>query len=735
MKSKPFFSCFILLVLILPVKLDKHKHEKNEKREEHKHEEHKHEEHKHEEHKHERHESSEHGPFHGQHEQKKEQIQRRMRARYEDIIKDPFFKVQDDPSDDNSDEAEWLYDLQESYGQCKPNPCLNNGVCEVKGKRRFKCDCPKTFRGRICERGIRRCNRGSCGHGECVLISKAPFFECKCKLPFVGPQCEKPAVCQPNPCKNGGKCIKDDMNFNCDCPNGFSGRFCNVGPDDCYKTEDQGESYRGKVSETDGGDECLFWNSHFTLQKGTDPFNNLDDDDGLGPHNSCRNPDGDKMPWCFIRRGLTVLWDFCDVRKCVKPTDSPPKPPAGPDPKPVPTPSKPVIPPVKPVPTPSKPVIPPFKPIPTPAKPVIPPFKPVPTPSKPVIPPFKPVPTPSKPVIPPFKPVPTPSKPVIPPVKPVPTPSKPVIPPVKPVPTPSKPVIPPVKPVPTPDKPVPTPDKPVPTPAKPTAILHSDNQFTTCGKTQPKKAITRIYGGLKAIPGAQPWQLSLQVRPKGTTRSYGHICGAVLISSCWALTAGHCIDPKSQMQVVGGSLTLGKDEASKQTIDVEKAIRHENYRESSDAVYNDIAVLKLKGVDGRCAVESQFLRTACLPGDPFPDGSECTISGWGATENSSYGSRNLLDAQVMLINQESCSDVDVYGKLLDSSMFCAGFLQGGVDSCQGDSGGPLTCDKQGTHVIYGIVSWGDQCGRANKPGVYARVSHFTDWIKSKIQAG
>ncbi|CAB1312368.1 unnamed protein product [Coregonus sp. 'balchen'] len=27
----------------------------------------------------------------------------------------------------------------------------------------------------------------------------------------------------------------------------------------------------------------------------------------------------------------------------------------------------------------------------------------------------------------------------------------------------------------------------------------------------PKKAITRIYGGLKAIPGAQPWQLSLQV--------------------------------------------------------------------------------------------------------------------------------------------------------------------------------------------------------------------------------
>lgn len=48
----------------------------------------------------------------------------------------------------------------------------------------------------------------------------------------------------------------------------------------------------------------------------------------------------------------------------------------------------------------------------------------------------------------------------------------------------------------------------------------------------------------------------------------------------------------------------------------------------------------------------------------------------------------------------------------------------GKDSCYGDSGGPLA-DRR---TIYGIVSFGDNCGQV--PGVYVNVSYYINWIKN-----
>ncbi|KAM9810114.1 hyaluronan-binding protein 2 [Syngnathus typhle] len=559
----------------------------------------------------------------------------RRRQLFQDIINDMFFGISgEDDDDDDDDPSEWLFDIQEPAGQCDPNPCQNNGVCKEKGKKRkFKCDCQKPFRGRRCEKGPRICKKGTCGRGECVLTSTPPYFECKCKHPFQPPRCRTYTTCEPNPCMNGGECIKDGDDFDCNCPEGFSGRFCNVGPNDCY--EDDGESYRGNVSETIDGDECLYWNSHFILESGIDPFNTFEDSDGLGPHNRCRNPDGDLSPWCFYRRGQKLLWNYCDVDDCseegIAPSDAP-SPPAPPAPS---------------------------------ATSAIPnPPTPEPTPATPDQEPTKP---------------------------------------------------------------------PQPSDASPTPTF-SETRFSTCGKPQPKKRLSRIYGGLKVSPGALPWQVSLQARPKGSTQKYKHICGGVLIESCWILTAGHCVHKQEDMKVVMGGLSLDTSEPTEQIFDVEEAIVHENYKETPVSVHNDIALLRLEDTDGVCANETQFVKAACLPDGPLDDGEECTISGWGATEESDYGSNHLLEAKVLLINQEKCSESSIYGPVLDDSMFCAGNLRGGVDSCQGDSGGPLTCEQNSTHFIYGLVSWGDQCGKKNKPGVYARVTHFLDWIKSKTQA-
>uniref|UniRef100_A0A8C5H769 trypsin n=1 Tax=Gouania willdenowi TaxID=441366 RepID=A0A8C5H769_GOUWI len=542
-------------------------------------------------------------------------------------------------NDEEDENSEWLFDIQEPEGLCHPNPCHNGGECREKGKRKFKCDCPDPFKGKRCEKGPKICKRGKCGRGECVLTSAPPFYECKCKLPFLPPDCKHYSLCNPNPCKNGGQCIQDGNDFDCQCSQGYRGRFCNVEPNDCFV--DDGESYRGNVSETENGDECLYWNSHFILERGVDPFNTFEDPDGLGHHNLCRNPDGDIMPWCFFRRGRKLLWDYCDVTECPEPTSqekttktNPPTDDVPPEPKP------------------------------TDAKPST-----------------------------------------------TNTPTKPET-------TEAT-------------KPTDATTGAPPTPTPNTTV--SQEEFATCGQPQPKKSMARIYGGLKVPPGEIPWQVSLQVRPSQTSQPFSHICGGVLIASCWVLTAGHCIEKNKDMQVLMGSLSLNSEDSMTQTLDVERAIIHENYRETPIAVYNDIALLKLRGNNGVCANETQFVKTACLPNSQLPDGMECRISGWGATEQSDYGSNHLLEANVLLINQEKCSERNIYGSALAQNMFCAGYLQGGVDSCQGDSGGPLTCQESGAHVIYGLVSWGDQCGKKFKPGVYTRVTEFVDWINAKIQ--
>ena len=38
----------------------------------------------------------------------------------------------------------------------------------------------------------------------------------------------------------------------------------------------------------------------------------------------------------------------------------------------------------------------------------------------------------------------------------------------------------------------------------------------------------------------------------------------------------------------------------------------------------------------------------------------------------------------------------------------------------------------GKSILHGIVSWGDECGGVDTPGVYTRVEPYLDWIDEKI---
>uniref|UniRef100_A0A452S376 HGF activator n=1 Tax=Ursus americanus TaxID=9643 RepID=A0A452S376_URSAM len=210
-----------------------------------------------------------------------------------------------------------------------------------------------------------------------------------------------------------------------------------------------------------------------------------------------------------------------------------------------------------------------------------------------------------------------------------------------------------------------------------------------------------------------------------------------LVHTCWVVSAAHCFSNSPRREsvlVVLGQHFFNQTTDVTQTFGIEKYIPYPMY-----SVFNpsdhDLVLIRLKKKGDRCAVRSQFVQPICLPepSSPFPAGHKCQIAGWGhQDENVSGYSSSLREALVPLVADHKCSSPEVYGADISPNMLCAGYFDCKSDACQGDSGGPLACEKNGVAYLYGIISWGDGCGRLNKPGVYTRVAKYVDWIKDRI---
>ncbi|XP_005359490.1 transmembrane protease serine 11E [Microtus ochrogaster] len=251
----------------------------------------------------------------------------------------------------------------------------------------------------------------------------------------------------------------------------------------------------------------------------------------------------------------------------------------------------------------------------------------------------------------------------------------------------------------------------------------TDNFLNHCCGTRRNKSTAqtslRIIGGTQAEEGEWPWQSSLQL-------DGSHRCGATLINNTWLVSAAHCFrthkDPSSWTASFGATIQPPKLKTG-----LRRIIVHEKYKYPSHDY--DIALAELS----RPIPCTNAVHKVCLPDAnyEFQPGQQMFVTGFGAMQDDGFSQNRLRQVQVDYIDTQTCNQPQSYNGAITPRMLCAGFLKGEKDACQGDSGGPLVApDARDIWYLAGIVSWGDECGQPNKPGVYTRVTAFRDWIAS-----
>jgi len=230
-------------------------------------------------------------------------------------------------------------------------------------------------------------------------------------------------------------------------------------------------------------------------------------------------------------------------------------------------------------------------------------------------------------------------------------------------------------------------------------------------------------------------------------------CGGSIISknpsgkSDWILTAAHCCEYSSQMDVTIGSQNTVTNTPGQFTLTSTRIINHPDYNGGLGVGWgtgHDICLLEVPNLsDSQPAECDNCWSPVCLPSEHVESGRFCYVAGWGTTSAGGLASDELKDVGINIFSQEQCIATAYESDEIKDSEFCAGvpdldnngITDGGKDSCQGDSGGPLVCQEGTTAVQYGVVSWGVGCAGRNNPGVYAKLAGpLTEWIYEQINA-
>ncbi|MBL1103565.1 serine protease [Streptomyces sp. 5-8] len=226
-----------------------------------------------------------------------------------------------------------------------------------------------------------------------------------------------------------------------------------------------------------------------------------------------------------------------------------------------------------------------------------------------------------------------------------------------------------------------------------------------------------IVGGTTTTTTAYPFMMQI------TDASQNQFCGGTLVAPKKVVTAAHCMvgESTSSVRVVGGRTYLNGTNGTVSR--VSKIWVNPDYTDATNG--DDVAVLTLS--TSMPYTTAKYVSSSQT--GVYAAGTTARILGWGTTSENGGSSNQLRTATVPVVSDSSCRSS--YGSdFVQSDMVCAGYTSGGVDTCQGDSGGPLIIGG----VLAGITSWGEGCAEAGYPGVYTRLTAFSDLVTAQVNS-
>ncbi|GIY30905.1 serine proteinase stubble [Caerostris extrusa] len=128
---------------------------------------------------------------------------------------------------------------------------------------------------------------------------------------------------------------------------------------------------------------------------------------------------------------------------------------------------------------------------------------------------------------------------------------------------------------------------------------------------------------------------------------------------------------------------------------------------------------------------------ACVPaGNDTYVGKYATVTGWGRLYEDGPLPDVIQEVSLPILTNKQCETMyrsAGFVEEIPDIFICAGYVNGGKDSCEGDSGGPMVLQEEdGRWVLAGVISWGIGCAMPNQPGVYTRITKFSEWINQII---